>query len=269
MFYERPDCIKLAEKVFVFKNALPKELVEHLNKSYMEVDRSKFSYEDSTIDWYADKVVSEIPTNRIHETWELISEIIYPEYVMHPSVNVLAVKPGDGGMFVHADSPGKGCEDMLTQLDEFSTCCIIDYGLVMYWGEWTGGAIFYPQLNPDGSIKGEGNIQEGCLEYTPEIGDIVIHSAHSPYEHGVREVESGIRFAYSNFVLKRDENPGSFYNYKSPEYYEHVNKEEKDFIKKWIFPLYQSDVALKLRKEFGREISKILPSKEEFLKDKK
>jgi hypothetical protein len=267
MFYDRPDCIKLAEKIFLFKNALPKELIDHLNKAYMEMDQSTLEYEDTLIEWYSNKVATEMPTPRIHEAWELISDILYPEYILHPSVNVLAVKPGDGGMFVHADSPGRGCEDMLTQLDEFSTCCIIDYGLVMYLGEWTGGAIFYPQLNPDGTPKMHENVQEGCFEYTPEIGDIIIHSAHSPYEHGVREVESGTRFAYSNFVLRMEDNPGSFYTYKTPEYYEQLGEKEDGFLKRWIIPLYQSDVSYKLRKEFGKEIPD-LPTKDQLLNNK-
>jgi len=261
MFYDRPDCIKLAEKIFLFKNIIPKELLTDITKEYQNMHSDKFAYEDTLISWYSNKVGAYVP--QIHEAWEIISDLLYPEYIMHPSVSVLAVRPGDGGMFVHADSPGRGCEDMLTQLDEYSTCCIIDYGLVMYMGDWTGGAIFYPNLNPDGSVKMHENVQEGCFEYSPEPGDIIIHSAHTPYEHGVREVESGIRFAYSNFVLKNEENPGSFYTYKSPEYYEQISK--KDFIVDWIMPLYQSDVSIKLRNQTGKDLLNV-PTKEEYYK---
>lgn len=253
MFYDRPDCIKLSEKVFVFKNVVPKELTDKVLSQYNSSDQKEFRYDDSIIDWYADKVAPY--AHGIHDVWESLSDLLYPEYVMHPSSSVLTVRPGDGGMFIHSDSPGKGCEDMLTQLDEFSTCCVIDYGLVMYMGEWTGGAIFYPNINPDGSVKEDGSNVEGpCLEYTPEPGDVVVHSSMHPYEHGVREVESGVRYAFSNFVLRSDENPGSFYNYKSPEYYEQIGDRSEGQIMGWMAPLFKSPVAHKLRLEHGKPI---------------
>lgn len=253
MFYDRPDCIKLAEKVFVFKNIVPQELIDIVVKQYDSSDKSTFSYEDSIINWYVDKVAPY--AHGIHDIWEKLSDLLYPEYVMHPSDSVLTVRPGDGGMFIHSDSPGKGCEDMLTQLDEYSTCCIIDYGLVFYMGDWTGGAIFYPNINPDGTVKTSGESKDGpCLEYTPEPGDVVIHSSVNPYEHGVREVESGVRYAFSNFVLRADENPGSFYNYKSTEYYEQIGDRSKEKIMQWMAPLFVSKVAYNLRVENNKSV---------------
>jgi len=253
MFYDRPDCIKLSEKIFVFKNIVPQNLIDTFVSNLADQPREEFKYEDSLINWYHDKVAPYV--HGIHDIWEHISELLYPEYVVHPSANVLTVRPGDGGMFIHSDSPGKGCEDMLTQLDEFSTCCIIDYGLVMYMGEWTGGAIFYPNIRPDGTVKQDGEDREGpCLEYIPEPGDIVIHSSVTPYEHGVREVETGVRYAFSNFVLRADENPGSFHNYKSPGYYEAIGDRSPEAIQEWMAPLFRSETAHKLRLEHGKPI---------------
>jgi hypothetical protein len=251
MFYDRPDCIKLAEKIFVIKNAVPKELVDSYVEQLSVAPREDFKYEESLINWYVDKVSPYI--HGIHDIWEKISDVLYPEYVIHPSLNVLTVRPGDGGMFIHSDSPGRGCEMHLTQLDEWSTCCIIDYGLVFYMGEWTGGAIFYPNINPDGTVKQDGDSREGaCLEYMPEPGDIVIHSSTNPYEHGVREVESGIRYAYSNFVLKAEENPGTFYNYKTTEYYAQIGDRGREAIlDNWARPFYTSETVIRLKKEHG------------------
>ena len=251
MFYDRPDCIKLAEKVFVFKNAIPKEMIDNFTKKLNAAPRDQFKYEESLIDWYKEKMSPYI--HGIHDIWEKISDVIYPEYVIHPSLNVITVRPGDGGMFIHSDSPGRGCELHLTQLDEWSTCCIIDYGLVMYMGEWTGGAVFYPNIDSKGKVKEDGaSRDEDCLEYTPEPGDIVIHSSTHPYEHGVREVESGVRYAFSNFVLKAEENPGTFYNYKTPEYYEQIgDRSEETIMHKWNLPFYTSETVIRLKNEHG------------------
>jgi hypothetical protein len=44
-------------------------------------------------------------------------------------------------------------------------------------------------------------------------------------------------------VLKAEDNPGTFYNYKTPEYYEQIKDAELDFEKfshKWMQPLKQN-----------------------------
>lgn len=244
-FYDRPDCIKLSSYVdaygtpsgiFLFKNFIPEDLMLDLEKELLEKDdRDKNKYDKSLISWYVDKV-SPRPT-RLLEFWELVSEILYPHYVIHPSQSILNVRPGDGGMFCHSDSPGKGQCHRLSQDDKYATCCLIDYGLVAYFGHFTGGAIYYPDVNVDGTLKEEGNRFEGCFEYQPERGDLIIHSAFDPYSHGVREVESGIRFAFSNFSLKAEDNPGTFYNYKTEEYYKQIGNRTEEEIDIWIKPL--------------------------------
>jgi hypothetical protein len=43
--------------------------------------------------------------------------------------------------------------------------------------------------------------------------------------HGVKEVTSGVRYAFSNFCLPATKNPGSFYNFNSEEYLNIRSKE--------------------------------------------
>lgn len=257
MFQDRPDCIKLADKVFVFKKILNPELVKQITE---EMDSRSFKgsypYEETVVEWYYDKVTP-IP-NGLLNIWEQISELIYPEYIIHPSTNLLAVRPGDNGMFCHTDSPGRGCELMLTQPDVWSTCCIIDWGVVGYFGEFEGGAVYYPKIWPDGTVKSDTdqmNQDLPCLEYTPEPGDVVIHGSCSPYDHGVREVTSGTRYAFSNFSLKREENPGSFYTYRTPEYFEVLGNRTFDDLHKWMTPLFESETVKRIRNE--KESAKI------------
>jgi hypothetical protein len=235
MFYDKPECTKIVDGIYIFKNIIPKELVEKVNNELKSKDEIIINYEDARINWYKDKISP--PIDSILEIWEFISEILYPEYVIHPQKNLIVTRPGDGGMFCHADSPGKGCEMHLTQIDTWQTCCIIDYGVIGYFGEFTGGAVFYPNFNKDGSRKDGEEDQNDCLEVFPQPGDIVVHGSTYPWNHGVREVESGIRYAFSNFSLKAVENPGSFYNYKSPEYYEILGNRDKDAVSKWGTPL--------------------------------
>lgn len=257
-FFDRPDCITLSSYtdaygtpsgIFLFKNIIPEDLMQDMEREMDAKGRDEESYGSTLISWYTNKI-SARPT-RLLEFWEFISEILYPTWVIHPSQAILNVRPGDGGMFTHSDSPGKGMCHLLSQDDKYGTCCELDYGLVAYFGHFTGGAIFYPDINHDGTLKNETNREEPCFEYTPQRGDIVIHSAFDPYSHGVREVESGVRYAFSNFVLKAIDNPGTFYNYKTPEYIKQIGNRTEEEVDEWIKPL-------KVNPQFTEERIKIM-----------
>ena len=248
-FYDREDCLNISpyvdqyglkSGVFVFKKFFKQDLVDSIT-DFLHKDEESLENPLNLIDWYKGRSAGLPP--RLIDAWEQISDLLYPEWVIHPSAAILKSKPGDKGMFVHSDSPGKGMCHLLSQTDTYKTCCELDYGVVGYFGEFEGGEIFYPDINPDGTKKNEWQLIDKdapSLEYKPEPGDLVIHSAFDPYSHGVRPVTSGIRYAFSNFCLKAKDNPGSFYNYKTPEYYEAVGDKSEAAIKKWLEPLKQN-----------------------------
>jgi hypothetical protein len=264
-FYERPDCITLSSNVdpyglpsgiFLFKNFIPEELMLDLEKEIESQEyRDTLRYSSTLISWYANKMTPR--PKRLLDFWELISELLYPTWVIHPSQSILNVRPGDGGMFCHSDSPGKGECHRLSQGDKFDTCCVLDYGLVAYFGNFTGGAVYYPMINPDSTPITNGIYGGECFEYQPERGDLIIHSAFDPYAHGVREVESGVRYAFSNFVLKAEDNPGTFYNYKTKEYYDQIGDRSEERIDNWMMPLIENpaftDERIKIMQASGLE----------------
>ena len=147
------------------------------------------------------------------------------------------------GMFTHSDSPGKGECHRLSQVDVWKTCCELDFGLVAYFGDFEGGEIFYVNIDKDGN-RSDGVTAENNLKIKPERGDIIIHGAFYPHAHGVNPVTSGRRYAFSNFVLKAEDNPGSFYNYKTPEYYEQIKDKDnltlEEFTAIWMKPLKEN-----------------------------
>lgn len=248
-FYDRPDCITLSpfvdaygtkSGVFVFKNFIDKDIVDSV-ENFLNADQPEILESPlNLIDWYEGKGTG-LPL-RLIDAWEQISKLIEPDWVIHPSASILKTKPGDGGMFVHSDSPGKGACHLLSQTDTYKTCCELDYGIVAYFGDFEGGAVFYPDINPDGTIKDAWQLinNKECLEFKPEKGDVVIHSAFDPYSHGVREITSGKRYAFSNFSLKAVDNPGSFYNYGTAEYYEQIGDKSEQRVKAWLKPLKQN-----------------------------
>jgi hypothetical protein len=264
LFYDRADCINPSpyideygtkSGIFIIKNAVPKELIEKIEKQLKAMPEELNKFDQTLINWYSEKVIYGIDGTM--DLWELVSELIGPEWVTHPNVSYIRVQPGDNGMFIHSDSPGKGACHLLSQADRWNTCCLLDYGLCVYLGDYEGGEIFYPSINPDGTIKSQGNSQEGCFEYKPEKGDIVIHSAFEPYSHGVREVKSGTRFVFSNFVLKAKDNPGTFYNYGTQEYKDQIGDKSPEKIDIWHTPLKENpqftQEKIKIYQESGLE----------------
>lgn len=247
-FYDRPDCLNVSaytdaygtkSGIFVFKKIIPESLMQKIEADAKIKDKP-INYEKTLISWYAEKTTEHL--EGLHELWEFISDILAPNWVIHPTLNLLKVVPGNNGMFVHSDSPGKNMCHLLSQLDIWSSCCELDYGVVAYLGQWEGGAIFYPNIDTNGNPKKvTGDVNDPCFEYLPERGDIVIHSAFKPYEHGVREVTSGVRYAFSNFSMKKEDNPGTFYNYGSAEYTEQIgDKSIETLSKSWVRPLIEN-----------------------------
>ena len=57
------------------------------------------------------------------------------------------------------------------------------WGLVMYFNDFDGGCLFYPNQK---------------VEYQPRKGDLVIHSSEEHCLHGVNELKSDVRYSHSN-----------------------------------------------------------------------
>lgn len=245
-FRKNPNIIQLAPKLFIYKNFINGDLLEKINNICKgHIKDVPISH---NIDWYQNRTTSLVFD--LLEVWEQASELIYPDLVMHPQASMLISRPGDGGMFTHADAPGQPHEDCgpvcgtceiasakLISEDRWNTCCRLHYGLVIYFGDWSGGEIFYDHINKDGEYVSEEIVlsEDEKLTIKPENGDLVIHGAHGDYAHGTKEVTDGVRFAFSNFVLPAHTNPGTFYNYKTKEYLDQIEevKKKKD-IKLWL-----------------------------------
>ncbi len=240
-FTEDPRCQQISEKVYVFKNVIPKEILDPIKEELSTYEKGSLKNLWSVRDWYEDKMSP--PLMSTFALWKFMSELIYPELVIHPVRNIMITNNQDEGMFVHTDSPGKGNCSLLMEIDQWSTCCELEFGYVAYLGEFTGGQVYYPNINPDGTIKKGGTditkarIEEPCLEFQPEEGDLVLHGACSPYHHGTRATTSGTRYAFSTFSLLAQDNPGTFYNYKTPEWEKQVGSGTEQELTNWNQPL--------------------------------
>lgn len=240
MFYDHPQCIKLSDGIYVIKKIIPNEMCDKFTEILNSYSEEEYIEDNNAVDWYADKMSPSVL--ELLDLWEAVSEVIYPEFVINPQSKVIASRPGQDGMFIHTDSPGKENAHELTQIDTYGTCALISYGVVTYISDFDGGEVFYPAFNTDGTLKGEGNDLPGELEYKPEKGDIVIHGAEHPYLHGTRPVTAGTRYAYSCFATHINDAPGTFYHYKTPEYLEKVKDRTLESYQNWLTPLKKENI---------------------------
>ncbi len=241
MFYNRPDCIQIAEGIYVFKNYIPEEMCNRFSTILDKFEENRFKEDKNYIPWYDDKMSPSVPEALV--LWEHVSDLIYPEYVINPQSQFICSRPGQEGMFVHCDSPGKENAHELTQEDSYSTCSIIDFGVVAYISNFEGGEIFYPAFSKDGILKSENNFDESDeLIYKPGLGDVVIHKSEAPYFHGTKPVLSGVRYAFSCFATNIAQVPGTFYSYKSPEYLEKIKDRSQESFDNWLNPIQNSKV---------------------------
>jgi hypothetical protein len=214
MFTDNPKVEQVAEQVWIYRGFITPEENENIMRLMREHEatykdsKDAFVFRDQYIDWYKDKTGPSMP--ELKPIWDRLSMMLYPEHYIHPQLFVNVMRPGDEGMFVHADSPGMNMEHDLTQLDRWSTCCRLSHGVVAYMGDYEGGEIFYPNIEADGRIKDRPGDPDDCLQVDVRPGDVAIHGATHPWEHGVRKITSGIRFAYSNFCMEKEHAPGTY-----------------------------------------------------------
>jgi len=70
--------------------------------------------------------------------------------------------------------------DEYVEGQDFDRADLVTYGIILYFNEFEGGEIFYPN--------------QGGLQYKPKKGDLLIHGAEEECRHGVKEVLSDVRY---------------------------------------------------------------------------
>lgn len=243
-FRKNPNIEQIAPKLFIYRNFIKGELLTKINNVLENHKDNHFI--NHNVDWYQSRFTMAIP--EMHEVWELASELIYPELSIHPQLSLIRAKAGEPGMYYHCDAPGTPHDDcgptcgtceiaskVLISPDVWSTCCRLHYGLIVYFGDFEGGEVYYPNFNQGANFIGDFKpFHEGNeLRIKPNNGDLIIHGAHSDYSHGTKEVTNGTRFAFSNFAIPSHTNPGTFYNYKTEEYKNQIKTIKQNPDKLW------------------------------------
>lgn len=192
--------ITLSDNIYIYKNFISESECIKLYNYCISLSDDQWNFK-SQHEWFDGKVSA--PTDELLFLYKRISDLVYPDYKMLPSLNLRRLQKGQD-MYLHSDSMQKNSKNNYD-----SSSHTIQYGIVVYFNDnYEGGEIYYPNKN---------------LEYRPNAGDLVIHGGQKDCEHGVKTVTEGARYSYSNFLFPSNSS-GIFNAVLYKEYLEINNK---------------------------------------------
>ena len=181
-----PNLDEIGDEVYIYKGFLSKEEVNKYLKIILDqkewTDGSKFN--KPTIEAFGNDVFGDI-IKKIQDNIAL--ENMFVEFT--PGISKM--KQGKG-MDEHSDdcpycwNNRKNKSTQINMGDKESKRCVL-YGLVVYFSEFSGGEIYYPQQS---------------LSFSPEPGDLVMHSTKLYCEHGVKPVIDGTRYSLAPYIVQ-------------------------------------------------------------------
>lgn len=158
---------KIYEKIYEFENFISSQECDLIIKNIECVDES--NWHNGSHGKVLNKHQVEIEELREKITKKIKSIFVSYSRILGENTNIQKISVSDGSMSFHVDN--------VYDTD-------VKYGMVLYYNsDFSGGELEYPDLN---------------IVYKPKSGSLLIHDAN--YSHGVRPVQSGIRYISTYFV---------------------------------------------------------------------
>ena len=178
---------KLGEDIYVYNNFVSKEELINIS-DYLKTLSDDDWYEDNkNIKWMARTGYQDI----LNPIRQRIIDLIGRDMKLGNSTSFVKMLKGYS-WGVHQDD--YEFKDVLEKSkryvdgEPFSLVDMSIYGTVVYFNEFDGGEIYYPEQN---------------IEYKPSAGDLVIHGSGFNCSHGVKPILSEVRYSYSNHISKK------------------------------------------------------------------
>jgi hypothetical protein len=178
---------KIGEGIYVYNNLLSEEEISKLTVVFDNV-RNKSLFNKSLDGTTFENRIS-VPLRQLEIVWEKASAVIGPEFYMPPNESVNVMQEGDD-WGQHSDNHDflekRKLSLSLKEGEPYEVVKDTRYGVVVYFNKVDeGGDLYYSQQN---------------ITYSPNPGDMVVHSAEEECMHGVNKVLRGYRYSYSNFL---------------------------------------------------------------------
>jgi hypothetical protein len=178
-----PNVEQIAEDIYLYKNFLSDEMANYYTAKLDAHDEPEWSthgnYEpnDHENPFWNDKLSLDILEHHFHDN---VFNYFAPDYWLYEHDNFVRLKTGES-----SDLDNNEASHMLG-------IRFPDYKIALYLGEFTGGEIMFPELD---------------FQYKPESKDLLIFSTNASHSHRTKEVLSGTRYAYVDFLTYH---PGYF-----------------------------------------------------------
>jgi len=185
-----PDSFEqLGEDIYVYRNFISWEELKTINDLILSLNEEEWIHDESIFGMLWNKISS--PHKELQFMRERIIDLL-PEglYLGHSTAFTRLFTDDFWGP--HADAhdfyPIREKAAQLKENEPFIWADNEKWGLVVYFNEFEGGEIYYPHQN---------------IEYKPNPGDLVIHSAEENCLHGVKPVKSKVRYSHSNHLFEK------------------------------------------------------------------
>lgn len=177
---------KIGNEIYVYKNFLSKNECDRIVSLLDNLKESE---------WILDR--PDTPVRRTDPFQEIISvrnkilKIVPDGLILGPASTATRLVSGDSWgehSDVHDFAEIEKKAAMYIEGNPYEEKDLSVYGLVVYFNKFEGGEIYYPTQD---------------IIYSPDPGDLVIHSSSPICLHGVKPVISKKRYSYSNHMYKK------------------------------------------------------------------
>jgi hypothetical protein len=178
---------KNGEDIYLYKNFLSEEELD-IVVPILDDHRVNFKYNkemDGTP--FENRITTEI--RELAFISKRLKDLFSKEYIVNENLTINVLSVGDD-WGEHSDSHDflekRKQSEMLKDGDPYEILNDSRYGIVVYFNKVEeGGELFYGGQN---------------ISYSPNPGDLVIHSAEENCKHRVNRVIKGYRYSYSNHL---------------------------------------------------------------------
>ena len=189
--FDHPGFKKIGEDIYVYENFVSEPELKEI-ASYLD------SLTDS--DWYEDDaerkwMLRTGDTKILQPIRDRMASLADEDMIVGSNTVFVQMKKGYSWGVHEDDYEFRDVIEKSKAYNEGDTYDLVDisvYGIVVYFNEFEGGSIFYPEQK---------------IEYHPKPGDMVIHGSGFNCRHGVNPITSEVRYSHSNHISKQAKIP--------------------------------------------------------------
>lgn len=187
----------IGHDIYLYENFLCKEEIDYFYNIASSMPEDKWHNMNPDINWgYASEHFSELELIRdkmakvLCVEKEVKIDNLFNKVFLGETINFIKMING-GEWGTHSDDHDyKEVIEKSSKYVEgtpFETGRSPLFGSIVYFNDFEGGQIYYPNQK---------------IEYQPKSGDLVIHSAKEHCFHGVKKLQSEVRYSYSNYLFQ-------------------------------------------------------------------